>query len=176
MVNQLGAAFPPYSYVPGGPWPHPIRSPSGHLHGRAHELAAPIEAGRWAQSPLYLRGIELFNEGYYWEAHETWEPLWLVHGRRGATAALLQALIKMAAAGVKIRERRPDGARTHAARASLLLAQCRQQSGNHQLGLDLGQCIAHCEEIVRNVPVDPREPDAPVSRVFEFVLEPGERE
>ncbi len=176
MSSRPGDPFPPYSYVPGGPWPHPTRSEAGHSFGRTPEPAAPIEAGRWAQSPLYLRGIELFNAGYYWEAHETWEPLWHVHGRRGATAALLQALIKLAAAGVKIRERKPEGARTHATRAALLLEQSRQHSGNDQLGLDLGQCIAHCREIVRNVPVDPRERDAPVSRVFDFVLEPGERE
>ncbi|HKM55100.1 MAG TPA: DUF309 domain-containing protein, partial [Isosphaeraceae bacterium] len=117
-----------------------------------------------------------FNAGYYWEAHETWEPLWHAHGRRGATAALIQALIKLAAAGVKIRERKPQGARTHAARAALLLEQSRQHSGNDQLGLDLGQCIARCQEIVSSVPDDPRERDAPVSRVFAFVLEPRERE
>jgi predicted metal-dependent hydrolase len=146
------------------------------LFGQTRGPAAPIEAGRWGQSPLYLCGIELFNAGYYWEAHETWESLWHAHGRRGATAALLQALIKLAAAGVKIRERKPEGARTHATRASLLLEQSRQQSGNDQLGLDLGQCIARCQEIVRNVPIDPRERDAPVSRVFDFVLEPRDRD
>jgi predicted metal-dependent hydrolase len=176
MSSRTGGPFPPYSYVPGGPWPHPTRSPDGHSHGCTHEAVPPIEADRWTQSPLYLRGIDLFNAGYYWEAHETWEPLWHAHGRRGATAALLQALIKLAAAGVKIRERKPEGARTHATRAALLLEQSRQHSGNHQLGLDLGQCIAHCQEIMRNVPVDPRERNAPVSRVFDFVLEPSERE
>jgi hypothetical protein len=176
MSSQTGAPFPPYSYVPGGPWPHPTRSEGGHLFGRTHEPVPPIEADRWTQSSLYLRGTELFNAGYYWEAHEVWESLWHAHGRRGTTATLLRALIKLAAAGVKIRERRPDGARTHATRASVLLDQCRQQSGSHQLGLDLGLCIAHCREIVRNVPVDPRERDAPVSRVFDFVLEPRERD
>ena len=138
--------------------------------------APPIEADCWAKSPLYLRGIELFNAGYYWEAHEAWESLWHAHGRRGPTADLLQALIKLAAAGVKIRERKPQGARTHATRAAVLLEQSRQHSGNHQLGLDLGQCIARCQEIVSNVPDDPRERDASVSRVFDFVLEPRERE
>lgn len=27
--------------------------------------------------PILLRGIEQFNEGYFFEAHETWEELWL---------------------------------------------------------------------------------------------------
>ena len=66
----------------------------------------PIVADGWALSPAYLRGVELFNAGYYWEAHESWEALWHAHGRRGPTAGVLQGLIKLAAAGVKIRERK----------------------------------------------------------------------
>ena len=62
--------------------------------------------------------IELFNAGYYWEAHEAWEGLWHAHGRRGATADLIKGLIKLAAAGVKVRERRPRGVITHSRRAA----------------------------------------------------------
>ncbi|TGQ49534.1 DUF309 domain-containing protein, partial [Mesorhizobium sp. M1C.F.Ca.ET.210.01.1.1] len=25
---------------------------------------------------MFRWGIDLFNHGYYWEAHEAWEPLW----------------------------------------------------------------------------------------------------
>ena len=27
--------------------------------------------------PRYLRGVELFNRGDYFDAHEVWEELWL---------------------------------------------------------------------------------------------------
>ena len=57
-----------------------------------------------AASPMFRRGVALFNAGYYWEAHEAWEGLWHAYGRRGPTADVLKALIKLAAAGVKVRE------------------------------------------------------------------------
>ncbi len=78
---------PPYSYVPGGPFPHPIREPSGHSYGHRTEAVPPIEPDGWRDSPAYLRGIDLFNAGYYWEAHEAWEPLWHALGAsaRGRT-------------------------------------------------------------------------------------------
>ena len=55
----------------------------------------------WSQSHDYLLGCDLFNHGYYWEAHETWEGLWNACGRSGTTADFLKGLIKLAAAGVK---------------------------------------------------------------------------
>ncbi len=112
------SSLPPYAYVPGGRWPHPTRSPSGHSYGRQHGPADAIVADHWRASPLYLRGITLFNAGYYWEAHECWEALWHAHGRRGPIAELLQALIKLAAAGVKVLEGRPAGVQSHATRAA----------------------------------------------------------
>lgn len=69
---------------------------------------------------------DLFNHGYYWEAHEVWESLWIAAGRRGAWALLLQGLIKLAAAGVKCREGRREGVRRHAVRAGELVRQAEQ--------------------------------------------------
>ena len=137
---SISQPLPPYTYVPGGDWPHPTRSPEGHSWGSPHEDVDPILANRWQASPAYLRGVALFNAGYYWEAHESWEALWHAHGRRGSTAELLQALIKLAAAGVKVREGRPAGVRTHASRAARLFEKSRREAGRFQLGLDLEDC------------------------------------
>ena len=132
--------LPPYTYVPGGAWPHPTHSPDGHSWGRQHGAIDPILADQWQSSPAYLQGVALFNAGYYWEAHESWESLWHAHGRRGPTADLLQGLIKLAAAGVKVREGRPAGVRTHASRAARLFEKSRREAGRFQLGLDLDEC------------------------------------
>ena len=85
----------------------------------------------------FLRGVELFNAGYYWEAHEVWEELWHVERRVGPTAEVLKALIKLAAAGVKARERREGGVRTHCHRAAVSFALAAGQGGPRQLWLDL---------------------------------------
>ena len=173
MSSQQPASLPPYSYVPGGPWPHPRASSEGHSRDLVMTPVDPIGTNGWASSPAYLRGIELFNAGYYWEAHEWWEALWHAHGRKGATATVLQGLIKLAAAGVKVREQRPEGVRTHAARAAVHFEKSRQEAGRFQLGLDLDEWIAHARAVAGDPPVDPAPPGSPVSRVFGFRLEPG---
>jgi len=164
--------LPPYSFVPGGPWPHPISSPQGHWAGKRALPAQPIVHGDWASSPEYLRGMALFNAGYYWEAHEVWEALWHAHGRRGPTADLLKALIKLAAAGVKVRERQPAGVAHHARRAATLLEAVRETESGQQLGLDLDDLIAQAHRIASDPPQDPAPQGTAVSRVFDFRIEP----
>jgi len=161
--------LPPCSYVPGGPWPHPnrmkqacveaIKETSGASAPRPEDVAA---------SPLFRRGAELFDAGYYWEAHEAWEGLWHAAGRRGATADVLRGLIKLAAAGIKVRERREGGVRTHARRAAECFASARRQGGSHQLGLDLDVWIKRALAIAESPPFDPGPPGAAVTRVFAF--------
>ncbi len=165
-------SFPPYSYVPGGRWPHPTSSPLGHLHGRRPERPPAIEGDAWPESNAYLRGVELFNAGYYWEAHEAWEALWHAHGRQGAIATVLKGLIKLAAAGVKIREGRASGARTHARRAAEHFAEVASSDGPHQLGLDLREWIRHAESVAVQPPDDRGPPDSAVHRVFLFRIRP----
>ena len=160
--------FPAYSYVPGGPWPHPNRSAGGHS---AADRPPPIGPGEgWAASLAYLRGIALFNAGYYWEAHEVWEGLWHAHRRSGPIADLLKALIKLAAAGVKVRERQPAGVSTHARRAADLLAAA---GSPRLLGLDPRTLAQTARSLADNPPTDPSPPGTPVSRVFAFELRPG---
>src|SRR6516162_1991742 len=95
--------FPAYSFVPGQ-FPHPISDPEGHSYGIRHDAVASVDPENWSASRDYLFGIDLFNHGYYWEAHETWEGLWHAAGRQGPTGDLLKGLIALAAAGVKVRQ------------------------------------------------------------------------
>lgn len=101
--------FPSYAYVPGR-HPHPASDPRGHSF-----------AADRAPSRDFRYGLELFNRGYYWEAHEVWESLWIAAGKRGPLATLLKGLIKLAAAGVKAREGNSRGVERHARRAAELL-------------------------------------------------------
>lgn len=42
------------------------------------------------------RGIELFNSGHYWEAHEAWEQEW-TPDRKGPESGFYKGLIQVAA-------------------------------------------------------------------------------
>src|SRR5262245_34205362 len=111
--------LPPYSYVPGLS-PHPTSDPRGHSYGQHEPPASLLDESSYRTNAAYLYAIDLFNHGFYWEAHEAWEALWHAAGRKGATADFLKGLIKLAAAGVKMREGRSAGVRQHAERAAEL--------------------------------------------------------
>jgi len=130
--------LPPYSYV-SRRFPHPTRDPDGHSYGIPEpEVEVAVES-RWPECEPYLWGIDLFNHGYYWEAHEQWEAVWHAAGRSGTRADFCKALIALAAAGVKAREGRSRGVRHHAGRARKLLDSVRTQTGDGDrfMGLSL---------------------------------------
>jgi uncharacterized protein len=167
----ISTPLPPYSYVPGGPWPHPISSPQGHSFGHVSSKVARPGENRGASSPAFLRGVALFNAGYYWEAHEVWEGLWHAYGRKGVQADVIKALIKLAAAGVKVREVQEHGVRTHAGRAAELFASARSAGASHQLGLNLEEWAERSRKIAEAPPRDPGPIGCPVVRVFAFQIE-----
>jgi predicted metal-dependent hydrolase len=167
-------SFPPYSYVPGL-FPHPIRDPAGHCFGAKRGSPECLDPETWWNCRPYLIGIDLFNHGYYWEAHEVWEGVWHACGRRGVAATFVKGLIKLAAAGVKRRERRHEGVSSHPRRArqhfeeirELLPAGTAEYSG--LLLTDLLQFTREAEELaVAPLPGQAR----PVEVAFPFLLRP----
>src|SRR5207344_243254 len=88
--------LPPYSYVTGL-FPHPTSDPQGHSFGHHSPTVQPLDESTYATNDSYLYALDLFNHGYYWEAHEEWEQLWHAMGRTGLTADFLKGLIKLAA-------------------------------------------------------------------------------
>jgi hypothetical protein len=162
--------FPPYSFVPGRS-PHPVSDPAGHQYGIAPSSVEPIDPDNWQQSRDYLRAIDLFNHGFYWEAHEAWERLWHAAGRTGSLADFLKGLIKLAAAGVKVREGKPRGVANHAANAAALFLQV---DGDRFLGLSPRDLAVSARQIEAQAATLRADLDAPVVVVFEFVLSPEE--
>ncbi|MGV3608566.1 MAG: DUF309 domain-containing protein [Planctomycetaceae bacterium] len=116
--------LPPYTYVPGLA-PHPISSPQGHSYQHHPSESPPLNRQNWQTHDAYLSGIDLWNFGYYWEAHEIWESAWKSTRtapsdntpKSSSLHAFLQALIKLAAAGVKRREGNATGTERHLLRA-----------------------------------------------------------
>jgi|SRR5581483_1283306 len=163
-------AFPPYSYVPGRV-PHPFSDPAGHRFGATLPPPPQLTPENWGQCRDYLLGIDLFNHGYYWEAHEIWERLWHASGRAGMVGDFLKGLIKLAAAGVKVREGIPQGVRAHASGAAELfeLTQKRCEKSTRFLGLSLGNLSRFCSDVAVRPPADPQ-PSALVSIVFDYGL------
>lgn len=96
--------FPPYRYVPGQ-HPHPIAHPQGHSHrphGTPHPAVRHVPPDRWRDSEDYLYGCDLYNNAYWWEAHEAWEGLWQTCDKKATQGRFLQGLIQAAACHLKI--------------------------------------------------------------------------
>src|SRR3989442_7450295 len=55
------------------------------------------------------RGIEVFNQGLYWEAHEAWEDAW-TPDRHGPDRGFYKGLIQVAAGCLHYRRRNRRGA------------------------------------------------------------------
>lgn len=141
--------WPAFTYVPGRT-PHPESDPAGVRFGQPRAPARPLAPHAWTENARYCQGLALFNRGYYWEAHEAWEGLWLAAGRRGPVADFLKGLIHLAAAGVKVRQGLPAGVVDHADRALALLRVTHAQLGGAGFaGLAWEDLTQACHSIVR---------------------------
>ncbi len=114
--------LPAYTHVPGTDTPHPYRDPRGHSYQRKHPAPKILTADNWAENRSYLLAIDYFNHGYYWEAHEEWERLLRSTGNDSLPGKFLKGLVKLAAAGLKVREHSIHGVRRHAASAGEVFA------------------------------------------------------
>ncbi|MGE3809410.1 MAG: DUF309 domain-containing protein [Gemmataceae bacterium] len=139
LVAEL--SFPAARYVPGITHEVPRPTPL--------ELPDRLDMKSWPRCRPYLFGIDLFNHGYYWEAHEVWEGLWNQAGRTGPQADFLKALIQLGAAGVKHVQGHDAGRRSNASRARHIFSELQTILGANFLGLalkELAQLAESCAE------------------------------
>ncbi len=101
--------FPPYAFLPGE-HPHPTRDTDGHSY---QEYPGPAlehrDAEHWRDNETYLYGLDLYNHGYLWEAHEAWEAVWHAAKHDELQAQFIQGLIQCAAGALKARMQQPLG-------------------------------------------------------------------
>ncbi len=85
----------------------PHRPGSGSQPDRAPleaaKQAAPprFDPADWEQNLPYRYGWRLFEAGFYWEAHEVWECVWLAAPPNSRERLLLRSLIQFANAKLK---------------------------------------------------------------------------
>ena len=89
----------------------------------------------------FLRGIELFNEGKFFECHEAWEQIWLK--AKGVERPFWHAMIQVAAALHHVQRGNLKGARSVGSRAIAKLEAMPAQL----MRLDIAKLrlsVAHC--------------------------------
>ncbi|MFC3613238.1 DUF309 domain-containing protein [Lutimaribacter marinistellae] len=63
-----------------------------------------------SESDAWLCGWEFFRAGFFWEAHELWEPVWMALPPNSAERSLARAAIQLANAELKVLMGRPAAA------------------------------------------------------------------
>lgn len=165
--------FPPYSYVPGY-HPHPLDDPEGHSFGLDERNLPEPDPSHWQDCEDYLYGIDLFNYGYYWEAHEIWEEVWNACGRTGKSADFFKGLIKLAASGVKVRTNTPNGVLAHSVGAveQFHKVKASQNETESFMGLDLSILIANANSVATHPPTFQEDDVDTIEPLFDFSLQP----
>ena len=94
--------LPAYTFIPGSLTPHPYRHPEGHSYKKKTPPARPLTDETWADNRSFLLALDLFNIGYYWEAHEEFDRLLKITCPDELIGRFLKGLFKLAAAGLKV--------------------------------------------------------------------------
>lgn len=134
-----GRAFPAYAFLPGRD-PHPTRDPRGHSYG-AEDVAEYFVPEDWGRNEDYLFGVDLYNHGFMWEAHEAWEGLWHQAKHDELQAEHLQGLIQCSAAALKIPMEQPKGLAKLSENGTRRLERVARESGGQFMGVDLWDFI-----------------------------------
>jgi hypothetical protein len=133
---------------------HPVRDSKGHSFGK-NDTPPAITHESWRESRAYLFGIDLYHNGYFWEAHESWEGLWRSAEEDSLEANFLQALILNSAAQLKAHMRNPIGVRTHSQAARWRLARIRSRGycgpAMRFFGIDVDELVAQIKRHYQQV-------------------------
>ena len=139
-----GTPLPRYRFLPDV-HPHPRRDPQGHSHG-APMPAPGLPPERWRDDESFLLGIDLFHQGYLWEAHEAWEAGFFA-AADPLHKVFLQALVQIGAGALQAHRRRGRGVRLliSAAAAKLRRVVSARPPGSRWCGLDPAALLADVE-------------------------------
>ncbi|NYI26669.1 DUF309 domain-containing protein [Sulfitobacter geojensis] len=97
---------PPYAYVPG----QNMRHPEDWFDAIKDTVLEGMPAADLQHTAAFRAGLIYLDAGYYWECHEVLEAVWLQTPKGTAERDMVQALIQLANARLKVRMRRPRAA------------------------------------------------------------------
>jgi hypothetical protein len=132
MIDCALAPLPEAAYVPGKT-ARPSEGPVFAIARRAPRITDP--AG-WATNEAYLFGVHLYRNGFFWEAHEVWEPVWQGARPSSAERHLMQGLIQLANGCLKVAMGRLAAARRLAEHAGLCFDEAAHGGSLALMGVD----------------------------------------
>lgn len=120
---------PPHVYIPG----QTARHPEDWFDGIKATVLPGRCVGRLQETCAFQTGLAYLGAGYFWECHEVLEAVWMRTEDPSAERDLVQGLIQLANARLKVLMGRPRAARRLCDMVGVHLARCDQ--GAPVLGL-----------------------------------------
>jgi hypothetical protein len=98
--------LPGHAYIPGKTPRHDEEA----FHAVKALAPAVTRDADAAANIAWNHGLKLLNSGFYWEAHEVLETIWLAAPANSRERYLVQAVIQLANAALKQRMEKPNAA------------------------------------------------------------------
>lgn len=114
MKRDAAIPLPDHAYIPG----ETTRHASGAFDVFHDSVLPGSSAKELTETIAWRAGLLFLQKGYFWEAHEVLEPVWMALPDDDPDRQLVQALIQYANAGLKRRMNRPKAAQRLAVLAS----------------------------------------------------------
>lgn len=109
--------WPTHAYVPG----QNERHPEGAFDLIRDTVRPGMTVEELANSAAFQHGLRYLEAGYFWEAHEVLEPVWMALSNDSAERSFVQGLIQLANGRLKLRMNRPKASHRLAAMARDLI-------------------------------------------------------
>ena len=139
-MTRADRGLPEHAYVPG-------QTPR-HTEGRFAPICATarqhMSPAQLAQSEAFCTGLYYFRSGYFWEAHELFEPVWMALEEGSDDRRFLQALIQLANAQLKIKMQRPKAAKRLCMMVRDLLTTL---TATRLMGQEISQIVEYLEAV-----------------------------
>lgn len=101
-----GVLMPPHAYVPG----KTARHREDWFDVIKASVTPDVATCDLHHTTAFAVGMVYFDSGYFWECHEVLEPVWMATPERSAERDMVQAVIQLANARLKLRMDRPNAA------------------------------------------------------------------
>jgi hypothetical protein len=143
--------MPPFAYVPGQT-PRHREGAFGTLQDSVRANMSPTEL---IGTQAWLAGLQYLEQGFYWEAHEVLEPVWMQTGQNSAERQMVQAIIQIANAALKQRMNRPRAVVRLCELAQGHLHAAQTRGGDWVMGLKCAEIAQRIAEIRSSANPDP---------------------
>ncbi|MHA6262919.1 DUF309 domain-containing protein [Arenibacterium sp. CAU 1754] len=103
MKSPDDFSFPAHAYVPG----LTARHPEGAFAALHDSVEPGMDVAALARTRAWRAGCALLQNGYFWEAHEALEPVWMQAPPNSVERQFVQGVIQTANAALKSKMGRP---------------------------------------------------------------------